>query len=146
MHSNGAREGYRPPLQFSNRPGVAPVLYSAAIQHLGVDSNEDHRIWWVPGVGLTVWITRARQGWGFEPLPVRAVLGCCSWGGHLGGAGHLPALGGLATPPGSSTLELGALREPALELIEFRELPPTPPLEKEADDDGLSSCSRWRVH
>ncbi len=147
MHSRCADVGYSPHLQISDRSGVAPVLYSPAIQHLGLFRTRTTESSGSRGTGLTVWITRARQGWGFEPLPVRAVPGCERWGTQSGGAGHLLAHGGLATPPGSSTPELPpklrlgrALREPPSELIEFRESPPPA-----KNGDGLSSCSRWRV-
>ena len=133
MHSRPVGAGYSPHLQISDRSGVAPVLYSAVIQHLGLFRTRTTESSGSRGTGLTVWITRARQRGGFEPLPIRAVPGCQHWGTHLGGAGHLPAHGGLATPPGSSTPELPpklrfgrALCEPTSELIEFRELPPPP--------------------
>ena len=115
------------------------MLYSAAIQHLGLFQTRTTESSGSRGLALTVWITRARQGWGVESLPLRAVLGCQRWGTHPGGAGHLLAHEGLAIPPGSSTPELPpklrlgrAQSEPISVLIEFRELPPRPLLEEEA--------------
>lgn len=124
-------------LRISDGFSVAPMLYSAVIQHLGLFRARTTESSGSRGLGLTVWIMRARQGRGFESLPIRAVSGCKRWGTHLGGAGHLLAHGGLAIPPGSSTPELTpklrlgrAQNELISVLIEFRELPP---LAEEAD-------------
>ena len=135
--------GSYPRSRISDGFGVTRMIYSAAIQHIGLFQTRTTESSGSRGLGLTVWITRARQGWGFESLPVRAVPGCKRWGTHLGGAGHLLAHGGLAIPPGSSTPELTpklrlgrAVSEPTSVLIEFRELPPTEKADRAPVPDG----------
>ena len=126
MSTRSPSVGHSPHFPLGAGPAGVPVLYSPAIQHLGLIRPWTTESGGSRGLGLTVWIMRARQGREVEPLPVRAVPECQSWGTHSGGASHLLASGGLATPPGSSTPELPlvwALNELNLELIEFRELP-----------------------
>jgi hypothetical protein len=85
---------------------VAPVLYSAGIQHLGLIRPWTTESGGSGGLGLTVWIMRARQWMGIRTAPRPSCAEVSCWGTHFGGASHLLAHEGLATPPGSSTPEL----------------------------------------
>jgi len=75
MHSRRVGMGHSPHHQISDRPCVAPVLYSLAIRHLGLFRTRTTESSGSRGLDLTVWITRARQGWGVRTAPCPSCAG-----------------------------------------------------------------------
>ena len=106
MNHKAQGEGDSLHLQIFRRSPEVPVLYSAAIQHLGLIRPRTTESGGSGGFGLIVWILRATQWMGIRTAPRPSCAKVSSWGTHLGGASYPLAPEGLATPPGSSTPEL----------------------------------------
>ena len=78
--------GIYPPPRNSRGPQVGSVLYSPAIQHLGLLKSEATGSSRLRGFALTVWIMRARQDG--DSIDSLSELGRDDVGEHLGGASH----------------------------------------------------------
>lgn len=137
MNPRGLGVGDYPHLQIYDGPGPGPVLYSPAIQHLGLIRPRTTESGGSGGLGLTVWIMRARQGQGNEPHPVRALLGCQKLGdasqrgepsARSRGAGESARFFEARTTPQVESVKTweGSILSPFWELIEFREISPVP--------------------
>ena len=151
MHSRHGDVGYSPHLQISDRPWVAPVLYSPKSNILGCSERGPQNLV-VSGARLDCMDNAryTRMGIRTAPCPSCARMPTLGDASRRGGPSARSRRAGdsarffdaRATPPsyGLDGLSSGATSM----LIEFRELPPPPPHEEGAVG-GQSSCSRWRV-